>query len=202
MNSSLGDDDAPRPDQLRWGFQIRPEEDRLRCMKLLLDPRQQLPANIAQGDLRGQLRRTGKDAQTVVTDYLTELWKHAKGELERRYGQYFVATTRMDLVLTVPAIWSDAAKDATRKAAVRAGIGSNIRMISEPEAAAVYTLKSIQPNHLHPGNNFIVCDAGGGTVDLISYEVEQTSPLRVKESTEGKKAFPRANTATTRLIVL
>lgn len=38
-------------------------------------------------------------------------------------------------------------------------------MISEPEAAAVYTLKAIQPNHLNIGDNFIVCDAGGGTVE-------------------------------------
>jgi hypothetical protein len=33
-------------------------------------------------------------------------------------------------------------------------------MISEPEAAAVYTLKAIQPNHLSVDDNFIVCDAG------------------------------------------
>lgn len=159
-------------------------------MKLLLDPRQQLPAYVAGVDLRGHLRRTGKDAQTVVADYLTELWKHARAQLERRYGHCFITTTKMDVVLTVPAVWSDAAKDATLRAAERAGMGSSIMMISEPEAAAVYTLKSIQPNHLRPGNNFIVCDAGGGTVDLISYEIEQESPLRVKESAEGTNSRP------------
>jgi hypothetical protein len=35
-----------------------------------------------------------------------------------------------------------------------------LQLISEPEAAAVYTLKAIQPNHLKIGDNFIVCDAG------------------------------------------
>lgn len=158
-------------------------------MKLLLDPRQQLPASITKGDLRGQVARCGKDAQTVVSDYLTELWKHAKSELERRYGKEFMRTTKMDIVLTVPAVWSDGAKDATLRAAQRAGMGNAITMISEPEAAAVYTLKSIQPNHLRPGNNFVVCDAGGGTVDLISYEIQQTSPLRITESVEGKCPF-------------
>lgn len=42
--------------------------------------------------------------------------------------------------------------------------GKGIRLISEPEAAAVYTLKAIQPNSLSVGDNFVVCDAGGGTV--------------------------------------
>jgi serine/threonine-protein kinase ATR len=31
----------------------------------------------------------------------------------------------------------------------------------------------------------VVCDAGGGTVDLISYEVTQIDKLEIKEVTEG-----------------
>lgn len=31
----------------------------------------------------------------------------------------------------------------------------------------------------------MVCDAGGGTVDLIAYKVNQVSPLRVEESAVG-----------------
>lgn len=31
----------------------------------------------------------------------------------------------------------------------------------------------------------MICDAGGGTVDLISYEVANTAKLAVKEVTEG-----------------
>lgn len=70
--------------------------------------------------------------------------------------------TKTQFVLTVPAVWSDAAKDATLKAAEKAGMGARgeLKLISEPEAAAVYTLKAIQPNHLKIGDNFIVCDAG------------------------------------------
>lgn len=34
----------------------------------------------------------------------------------------------------------------------------------------------------------MVCDAGGGTVDLISYEIKQTNPLRIEESAEGSGA--------------
>lgn len=172
-------------DEARWGFQLRPEEERVRCVKLLLDSRQKLPKYVSNSDLKIQLERTGKSAETVVTDYLKELWKHSHETLERRYGKVFMTNTKLDIVLTVPAVWSDAAKDATLRAATAAGIGGNLALISEPEAAAVYTLKSIQPNHLRAGNNFIVCDAGGGTVDLISYEIEQVTPLRIQESAEG-----------------
>lgn len=58
-------------------------------------------------------------------------------------------------------------------------------MIKEPEAAALYTLYDLGFS-LRVGDAFIVCDAGGGTVDLISYEVEATSPrLKLKELVPG-----------------
>lgn len=62
---------------------------------------------------------------------------------------------------------------------------SSISCISEPEAAAVYTLGAIQPNILRLHDNFVVCDAGGGTVDLITYKVTKLSPLVVEESVVG-----------------
>ena len=105
----------------------------------------------------------------------------------------------------MPAVWSDAAKNATLRvchlatshisiahlltvitsqAAEAAGI-SPVTLIKEPEAAALYTAKSLafcmKPNHA-----FIICDAGGGTVDLVSYEVESILPrLQVKELVPG-----------------
>lgn len=38
---------------------------------------------------------------------------------------------------------------------------------------------------LQVGRRFVVCDAGGGTVDLITYEVTKLEKLEVKEVTEG-----------------
>lgn len=32
----------------------------------------------------------------------------------------------------------------------------------------------------------MLCDAGGGTVDLISYEVDSVDPLELKELVPGK----------------
>lgn len=43
-------------------------------------------------------------------------------------------------------------------------------MIKEPEAAALNTMHSLEVA-LRVGDAFVLCDAGGGTVDLITYEV-------------------------------
>ena len=98
----------------------------------------------------------------AVTDYLSQIHRHTMETLTKRYGETFMSMTKVQFVLTVPAVWSDSAKDATLKAAEKAGMGKkgDLKLISEPEAAAVYTLKAIQPNHLKVGDNFVVCDAG------------------------------------------
>lgn len=172
---------------VKWGFQFRPEESRLRCIKLFLDRSQKLPFYVSPLETAAQLSRFQKTVVDAVSDYLTQIYKHTMDTLTRRYGESFMASTKVDFVLTCPAVWSDAAKNTTLQAAERAGMGakSQIQMISEPEAAAVYTLKAIQPNHLKVGDNFIVCDGGGGTVDLIAYKIVSLKPLRVEESAVG-----------------
>jgi serine/threonine-protein kinase ATR len=49
----------------------------------------------------------------------------------------------------------------------------------------MYTLKNLGAGSLAVGKKFVVCDAGGGTVDLITYEIVRVSMLQVKEVTEG-----------------
>jgi len=172
---------------VKWGFQFKPEESRLRCIKLFLDRSQKLPFYVSPLETAAQLKRFNKTVVDAVSDYLTQIYKHTMDTLTRRYGESFMASTKVDFVLTCPAVWSDAAKNTTLQAAERAGMGakSQIQMISEPEAAAVYTLKAIQPNHLKIGDNFIVCDGGGGTVDLIAYKIVSLKPLQVEESAVG-----------------
>ncbi|KAI9793023.1 MAG: hypothetical protein M1833_000844 [Piccolia ochrophora] len=172
---------------IKWGFQFKPEESRLRCIKLFLDRNQKLPHFVSPLETANQLRQYDRNVMDAVSDYLTQIYKHTIDTLTRRYGESFMSMTKVEFVMTVPAVWSDAAKNATLQAAERAGMGKQheLRLISEPEAAAVYTLKAIQPNHLKVDDNFIVCDAGGGTVDLISYRITQLAPLRVEESAVG-----------------
>ncbi|KAK5120261.1 hypothetical protein LTR85_006467 [Meristemomyces frigidus] len=90
----------------------------------------------------------------------------------------------MDCWLTVPAVWSDQARHATKAAAKAAGFGSRagdtISVISEPEAAAITVLKKYAQvgsiNALQIGQVVLICDCGGGTVDITTYTIVETTP--------------------------
>ncbi|KAG9583657.1 actin-like ATPase domain-containing protein, partial [Aureobasidium melanogenum] len=170
----------------RWGFQIKLNELPLNYIKLLLDRHQRLPSYVSRQHLAGLPLRCDKSAEQAVADYLAALFSHAKTRLERRFP-LMVATTQIDIMITVTAVWSDAAKDVTMRAAEKAGMDKNLFIVSEPEAAAIYAMKSIdvQQKLCVAGDNFILCDAGGGTVDLASFEVASVSPLRLEESAPG-----------------
>lgn len=159
-----------RAEKIVWGFELKPGQTRLRCLKLLLDPRQKLPSYVSKDALDRQLLLSGKTAEGAITDYLSLAFAQVEYEMKKHYGDHMIATTPIDVILTVPAVWSDAAKDATLRAAEKAGMGTNIAMISEPEAAAHYAINSVnnQNKILKVGDNVIVCDCGGGTCDLIS----------------------------------
>ncbi|KAI5850386.1 hypothetical protein DFP73DRAFT_539181 [Morchella snyderi] len=181
--------DNNAPGGYRWGFDIRPGQKRHQWFKLQLDPSQKL-ATKASSLARRYPSRTelppgySGDISQHVTNYLTALMKHTMGVLVKRYSQKFVDDTPIEYILTVPALWSDRARNLTFECAKKAGM-SRISCISEPEAAAIYTLSAIQPNNLRLDDNFVVCDAGGGTVDLITYKVTQLDPLQVEESAVG-----------------
>lgn len=69
-------------------------------------------------------------------------------------------------------------------------------LIKEPEAAALYTMHSLEFT-LQEGDAFVVCDAGGGTVDLISYEVMALTPnLQLRELVPGTGTFSRIPVST------
>ena len=66
------------------------------------------------------------------------------------------------------------------------GVGSALHIISEPEAAAMYALDVMDPHNIKIGDTFVLCDAGGGTVDLISYTVSALKPhLEIAEASPG-----------------
>lgn len=108
--------------------------------------------------------RAGKTAVEAAADYLFNLKQHVLEQIEQRFGEEMCAATRIEFVLTVPAVWSDAAKDATMKAAELAGMNEddNLSMITEPEAAALCALKTVAGVNANQDDIWIVCDAGGG----------------------------------------
>ncbi|XP_045204412.2 heat shock 70 kDa protein 12A-like [Mercenaria mercenaria] len=91
-------------------------------------------------------------------------------------------------VLTVPAIWTDAAKQFMREAALQAGInGECLELVLEPEAASAFCKclpverlkggQSMTFDCFLPGTCYIVLDLGGGTVDITVHSVQQDGSL-------------------------
>ncbi|KAJ5977810.1 hypothetical protein N7501_001152 [Penicillium viridicatum] len=178
---------------MKWGYQtdqsIHPgkEQRLIQGVKLLLDESQKFrykPATESQEIIKN----LNKASMEVAGDYLGKLVAHAQDVLTRRFSTA-LQTMDLEYILTVPAVWSDKAKDLTMQAAHRAGISpASLRLLSEPEAAAVCAIRTIQPNTIAEGDCLVVCDAGGGTVDIITYRVKETDPLRVEEATTGTGA--------------
>lgn len=180
------------PSRDAWGFGVGADMVSCAWTKLLLDSKSErmahddpyLQSAIDSGILHipdGAFRRAPKE---VCQDFLAQLYAHMVEQVSAQMGGDFLAATPMRCWLTVPASWSERAKMDTRAAAKLAGFGSKsgdtIDIITEPEAAAIATFKErIKPDAPNPpsqGENILICDCGGGTVDITTYNIVQTSP--------------------------
>ncbi|KAK0668508.1 hsp70-like protein [Cercophora samala] len=132
----------------------------------------------------------GKSEIDVAADYLFKLRQAMRAALQKTLGEVFNREERnIRYYLTVPAIWNDAGKAATRAAAIQAGFlrdenDNRLTLVSEPEAAALFCSKTGLLN-LKVHDAVLIVDCGGGTVDLIAYEVEDENPFTVAECTAG-----------------
>ncbi|KAL1896272.1 hypothetical protein Cpir12675_002865 [Ceratocystis pirilliformis] len=132
----------------------------------------------------------GKSEIDVAADYLFKLRQAMRAALQKTLGEVFNREERnIRYYLTVPAIWNDAGKAATRLAAIQAGFlrdenDNRLTLVSEPEAAALFCSKAGLLN-LKVNDAVLIVDCGGGTVDLIAYEVEDENPFTVAECTAG-----------------
>lgn len=126
--------------------------------------------------------------ERLTTDYLTALRRHAERVLRYRLGPAIISSTPVEYVLSVPALWPDLAQRKTRDCAAQAGmgVGSALHLVSEPEAAAIHCLNDMKASSMKVGQTFVILDAGGGTVDLITYTVTALKPtLELSEASPG-----------------
>lgn len=176
---------------VRWGFQIPEDDQRYQWFKLGLDPEQEkevsyLSVNYPDPKALPPAYGSANSPANLATKYLSCLREHTLHILKLRLGEGVVNSTPFRFIITVPAIWDDAAKARTQKCGIDAGMGDGIRIISEPEAAVVFALSSMDHHNLSPGDTFVLCDAGGGTVDLISYSILELQPLlKIREAVPG-----------------
>ncbi|KAG0361838.1 hypothetical protein BGZ54_008911 [Gamsiella multidivaricata] len=134
--------------------------------------------------------------QNAISDYLRAIHTYAIGEIfKNTAGGMVFDQSHIQYCLTVPAMWTDAAKGVMRQTAINAGLiqpndpPHRLLLISEPEAAAMYCERKCEQFNLHHGDRFMICDAGGGTVDLIVFQVDYSSGTRTLiEVTRGSGA--------------
>lgn len=147
--------------KFEWGNKIRHHNEREAWTKLLLDETQrdkQLrliqklfdgEADSTQDDQANDAsptRQLAKEPVDIITDFLSGVRTHLQNVLEARYGT-MLKGLRREVVITVPAVWSDKAKNLTYKAVCNAGFnveGTKVSMITEPEAAAIYILRDLK----------------------------------------------------------
>jgi molecular chaperone DnaK (HSP70) len=161
----------------QWGYQVEPGMTAYSWTKLLLEKRSPLGGyedqNLEVASKAGIMKLPeGKTAVQVVADFLTEIRHHALKILGKRITEKILAATPLEFWLTIPAIWSENAKNATRQAALLAGFeGSSDRpkdrifMITEPEAAAVAAIRK----SIHDGMGDFVKVRGMAVLSLLQY---------------------------------
>jgi hypothetical protein len=180
---------------IAWGLEAKnsqPMAGTTRCewFKLFLEP--QALRDESSIDPRLPAIPAGKKPVDLIIDFLSCLWEYAKDQITRDIGAVADLNTA-DVWLTVPAAWDARGCDMMREVAITAGLvasaraGDNawrdrLRIITEPEAAAVHCAQLNDLHRLKPSQNFIVCDAGGGTVDLAVYKIiGQMANLEIAE---------------------
>ncbi|TEY40660.1 hypothetical protein BOTCAL_0429g00050 [Botryotinia calthae] len=172
-----------------WGFDVGPRHTSCSWTKLLLDKNAVFGEDddiiskivIDEGMMHLPSHR---GCNGVCEDYIHRLYVRFSEYAERTLGTDAFRMSPMDCWISLPAIWSNEAKHATLNAAKRAGFAKNpldqIHTIAEPEAAAIATLKELAApgtlNAVQRGDNVLICDCGGGTVDITTYKVTSVAP--------------------------
>ncbi|CAJ0911447.1 796_t:CDS:2 [Entrophospora sp. SA101] len=104
----------------------------------------------------------GLDSRRAITDYL-----HEMNKVSMKYPQ------QVRFVISVPAEWGHDARAVMRECMYNAGYlearqSDNLEFTTEPEAAAIYCIKTLAEHNLAVGSSFMIVDCGGGTVDLTT----------------------------------
>ncbi|RMJ12396.1 hypothetical protein CDV36_007943 [Fusarium kuroshium] len=180
---------------MQWGFEVEKDANPITWFKLLLLKQEDLSPELCSSEflLRSQkmAQKNNKTPIDLIADYLRAIWNHTLEVIVKDRGDSVLEAYQLHVVITVPAIWKDYARQNMENAAKKAGIldrraaGKTVlTFVPEPEAAALSTLcdPGRQPKK---DDVYLICDAGGGTVDLITYKITGVDPILMNEAVEG-----------------
>ncbi|XP_053376860.1 heat shock 70 kDa protein 12A-like [Mercenaria mercenaria] len=115
----------------------------------------------------------------------------------------------IDWVITIPAIWTDSARQFMKEAALLAGIQeANLRFVLEPEAASLFAREQVlhfgsgYARTLPVGHKYILADLGGGTADICVHEILDGGNLReIYRATGGELGGTRVEFEFTQFLI-
>jgi len=142
------------------------------------------------------------DFMRYLFDSTEALFKSSEPNGELKWGS---VSKSIELVLTHPNGWRGPQQSRLRTAAVKAGIirdtpagHARVHFVTEGEASFSFcatqthqgenlkvchtvSTQSLLFTHSQPGDQALVIDAGGGTIDISTYTVLSNGPLQVEE---------------------
>ncbi|KAI0886640.1 uncharacterized protein GGS22DRAFT_186710 [Annulohypoxylon maeteangense] len=134
-----------------------------------------------------------RDVDQNITDYLSRIFASFIKAVPIHIGIDIYSGRAVCFALTVPTIWSEQRKQRIIQAFERIPNlprGHSTTLLSESEAAATAALRDLAQNDLGVNDSFVLVDAGGDTVDLITYTITSLTPtLEIAETTEGTSDF-------------
>ncbi|PLB52486.1 actin-like ATPase domain-containing protein [Aspergillus steynii IBT 23096] len=179
----------------QWGHEVTPEMKSVSWTKLMVDknttPQHIKHPSLDESNSTGVMRiPRRKTPQQVVSDYLQLLYMFICSTLQQKLEVETLDGFHLEFRFAVPAVWGEDAKDlffgAVRGAGFTSRIGASqvehsCQILREPEVvmAKVLTYRAHLPTQsvlVQAGDGVVVCDIGGGTVDITSYNISSVRP--------------------------
>ncbi|PYI09270.1 actin-like ATPase domain-containing protein [Aspergillus sclerotiicarbonarius CBS 121057] len=166
-----------------WGAMVEPGMDASAWFKLKLEDGLEtseyddpvLNDQICRGIFNLPTNRTAAEASE---EFLRRVYRHAWQRL-RHVTQGAIDRLPVTINVTVPAVWKEPTQALTERIVRAAGFGQRngdqVVIIPEPVAAAVWVFKN-RGRDLAVSDAFVICDIGGGTIDVASFYVRQIYP--------------------------
>ena len=99
--------------EFAWGASVNRMQDNIVGVKLLLDPSQERPLYLPTGNVKRTIRNLPKAPVKIAADFIGAVYRHALSEIAKVVPKEYLKICQKHFVLSVPAVWSDAAKNAT-----------------------------------------------------------------------------------------
>ncbi|KIJ67227.1 hypothetical protein HYDPIDRAFT_25699 [Hydnomerulius pinastri MD-312] len=132
----------------------------------------------------------------VFADFLRYVKDQLKAYISTTYADggaiWNTLFPSMCVVLTTPNGWEGRQQNRMRQAAIQAELvtadgARRVKFVTEAEAAVLYTIDiGSVSDWVVRDAHIILCDCGGGTIDVTGYQIKSVQPLRLEESTASR----------------